>query len=61
MIGQRLMPRQYHHMGEMLGEQRVRKALENLKRTYAQGVSGMPMHKEFLQSYCPAERPDLRG
>ena len=40
MIGQRLMPRQYHHMGAMLGEQRVRKALENLKRTYAQSVSG---------------------
>ena len=32
MIGQRLMPRQYHHMGAMLGEQRVRRALENLKR-----------------------------
>jgi len=58
MVGQRLMPRQYHHMTEMLGEQRVRKALENLKRTYAQVVSGMPMHKEFLQRYCPADRPE---
>jgi tryptophan halogenase len=58
MVGQRLMPRQYHHMTAMLGEQRVRKALENLKRTYAQAVSGMPMHKEFLRSYCPADRPE---
>jgi tryptophan halogenase len=58
MLGQRLMPRQYHHMAAMLGEQRVRRALENLKRTYAQVVSGMPMHKEFLRSYCPAERPE---
>jgi tryptophan halogenase len=58
MVGQRLMPRQYHHMAAMLGEQRVRKALENLKRTYAQIVSGMPMHKEFLRQYCPADRPD---
>jgi tryptophan 7-halogenase len=58
MVGQRLMPRQHHHMTAMLGEQRIRKALENLKRTYAQAVSGMPMHKEFLRSYCPADRPE---
>ena len=58
MLGQRLMPRQYHHMAAMLGEQRTRKALENLKRTYAQLVSGMPMHKEFLRQYCPAEKLD---
>jgi len=56
MIGQRLMPRQYHHLGAMLGEQRVRKALENLRRGLAQGVAGMPLHKEFLQRYCPADR-----
>jgi tryptophan halogenase len=58
MIGQRLMPRQYHHMCETLSEQRVRKALENLKRTFAQSVSAMPMHKDFLKIYCPAERSD---
>ena len=56
------MPRQYHHMGEMLGEQRLRRALETLKRDLAHGVAAMPMHKEYLQRYCPAERPDsLKG
>jgi len=58
MLGQRLMPRQYHQMAAMLGGQRVRKALENLKRTYAHVVSGLPMHKEFLRQYCPADRPE---
>ena len=58
MVGQRLMPRQYHHMGEMLGEQRLRRALETLKRDLARGVAAMPMHKEYLQRYCPAEKPD---
>jgi tryptophan 7-halogenase len=62
MVGQRLMPRQYHHMGEMLGEQRLRRALETLKRDLARGVAAMPMHKEYLQRYCPAEKPDsLKG
>jgi tryptophan halogenase len=52
------MPRQFHQMAATLGEQRVRKALDNLRRTYAQIVSGMPMHKEFLRQYCPADRPE---
>jgi tryptophan halogenase len=45
----------------MLGEQRVRKALEKLKRSIAQAVSAMPMHKEFVRSYCPAATPDAKG
>ena len=28
MLGQRLRPRGYHHMGRMLGPERLRKALE---------------------------------
>jgi tryptophan halogenase len=58
MIGQRLMPRNYHRVSEMLCEQRVRKALESLARMHTQNVSAMPMHKDFLKIYCPAERPD---
>ncbi len=54
MIGQRLMPKHHHHMGAMLGEQRLRRALESLKSHISQGVSGMPRHKEFLRQYCPA-------
>ena len=31
MLGQRLRPRGYHHMGRMLGPERLRKALETLQ------------------------------
>jgi tryptophan halogenase len=61
MLGQRLMPRQYHRMGALLGEQRVRKALETLKGSIARGVAAMPLHKEFVRSYCPAATPDAKG
>jgi tryptophan halogenase len=61
MVGQRLMPRQYHRMGALLGEQRLRKALETLKGSIARGVAAMPMHKEFVRSYCPAGTPDAKG
>lgn len=56
MVGQRLLPRHHHHMGAMLGEQRLRRALDSLKTGLAHGVAGMPQHKEFLRQYCPAEK-----
>jgi tryptophan halogenase len=56
MLGQRLMPRQFHHMGGMLGAERLRRALESLQAGISRGVAGMPLHKDFLRSYCPADR-----
>jgi tryptophan 7-halogenase len=52
MLGQRLRPRTYHHMGRMLGPERLRKALDSLKGSIAGAVSRAPTHREFLQSYC---------
>jgi tryptophan 7-halogenase len=52
MLGQRLRPRGYHHMGRMLGPDRLRKALDTLKGSIEGAVSRMPTHREFLQSYC---------
>ena len=52
MLGQRLRPRGYHHMGRMLGPERLRKALDTLKGSIAGAVAKMPTHREFLESYC---------
>jgi tryptophan halogenase len=52
MLGQRLRPRGYHHMGRMLGPERLRKALDTLKGSIEGAVARMPTHREFLQSYC---------
>jgi len=52
MLGQRLRPRGYHHMGRMLGPERLRKALDTLQGSIAGAVAKMPTHREFLQSYC---------
>lgn len=54
MLGQRLTPRHYHHMGALLGEQRLRRALESLKGSIGRGVASMPEHRAFLERYCPA-------
>ena len=52
MLGQRLKPRGYHHMGRMLGPERLRTALDTLKGSIAGAVAKMPTHREFLNSYC---------
>ena len=53
MLGQGIMPSNHHHMGALLGDQRLRKALESLKGNIASAVDKMPTHAEFLKTYCP--------
>jgi tryptophan halogenase len=55
MLGQRLEPRGYHHIGRMLSDERLRVMLETLKANIAAAVAKMPTHKEFLEQYCGAE------
>ena len=52
MIGQRLRPRGYHHMGRMLGPERLKRALDTLAGSIAGAVEKMPTHREFLTAYC---------
>ena len=54
MLGQRMTPRHFHQMGALLGEQRLRRALESLKAGIARAVATMPEHKAFLERYCSA-------
>lgn len=54
MLGQRLRPRGYHHMGRMLGPERLKRALETLAGSISGAVEKMPTHREFLTAYCGA-------
>jgi tryptophan halogenase len=56
MVGQGLVPRNYHHMGSLLGERRLRRALESLKGNIARAVANMPEHRKFLDRYCATGR-----
>jgi tryptophan halogenase len=56
MLGQRLEPRGYHHMGRLLGEERLRQALDSLRNNIAGAVAKLPAHQDFLATYCaPAD------
>lgn len=54
MLGQRLEPEGYHHMGKIMGRESLGQALEGLKTNIAKAVARLPEHQEFLDSYCPA-------
>ena len=54
MIGQRVRPRGYHHMGRLMEMDRLRVALDTLKNSIGGAVARMPTHREFLNAYCAA-------
>ncbi|NYT40706.1 tryptophan 7-halogenase [Sphingomonas sp. R-74633] len=51
MLGQRLEPRSYHHMGRMIVEGELQTALGKLKSDIARTVAQMPAHQAFLERY----------
>jgi tryptophan halogenase len=57
MVGQGVMPRHHHHMGALLGDERLRRALDSLKGNIARAVAKMPEHRQFLLDYCSQARP----
>lgn len=55
MMGQGIMPKQYHPIAEMMEGDDLRRFLIGYKATIDQKVSQLPMHGDFLKQYCPME------
>lgn len=51
MRGQGLESKGYHHMGRIVGEGQLEKALADLKGQIDKAVSNMPKHGDFLRQY----------
>ncbi|WP_066801223.1 tryptophan halogenase family protein [Sphingomonas soli] len=51
MLGQRLEPKAWHQMGQLLGDAQLRGALADLKGNIRRAVDGMPAHQDFLDRY----------
>lgn len=54
MMGQRLKPKGYHHMGHMMTDDQLTRALDGLQASIAQAVSKLPKHQDFIDTYCAA-------
>jgi len=52
LLGQRVQPQAYHHMGRLMPPQQLKQALDDLKRNIAGMVARLPQHQAFLDAYC---------
>jgi tryptophan halogenase len=56
MLGQRIVPEQYHHFAKMMSDTDLQKFLSGLKGSINQAVAAMPSHQDFVDRYCRAAR-----
>jgi len=54
MLGQGIVPRQYHPSADLMGDEELSAFLETIRRNIEQTVSRLPSHQAYLSTYCPA-------
>jgi tryptophan 7-halogenase len=54
MLGQRIMPKSYHHAARILSDQELAKYLADFRATVTQAVARLPVHQDFVNQYCKA-------
>jgi tryptophan 7-halogenase len=52
LLGQRLKPKGYHHLAQLMPKEHLDRALGDLKSGIDKAVANMPSHQEFLKGYC---------
>ena len=54
MIGQGIVPEQYHQIADMMSQDELKRFLATLKNNVSMNVSQMPSHQQFIDYYCKA-------
>ncbi len=54
LLGQRVEPREYHHLARLMNRDHLHRALQDLSTQVATSVAKMPTHQAFLEQYCAA-------
>jgi tryptophan halogenase len=52
MLGQGLMPEQYHPIVNMMSDQELEKFLAGIDQTVTNLVGQLPSHRDFINHYC---------
>ncbi len=55
MLGQGIVPRQFHPLALALPEAEMRRLFETVRNPIRAAVQAMPSHSEFVRHYCPAD------
>ena len=54
MMGQGLIPEQYHPIVDLMGDDELQSFLDNIKLTVKRKVDNWPDHLDFIEQYCKA-------
>jgi len=54
LIGQGIIPEQYHTIAEIMSDKELGEFMNNMKKSIANAVDKLPSHVEFLEQYCKA-------
>ena len=54
MLGQGIMPENYHQLTRAMSDEGLMQFLENVRTQISRAVERMPSHQEFLDQYCKA-------
>lgn len=55
MLGQGLMPRQYHQVASIMSNEQLRTFMENFELSIRDSVNKLPTHQDFINQYCKAD------
>lgn len=55
MFGQGIMPQKYHPIVDQMSDRELERFLQGLKINVDKKLAQMPMHQEFIDSYCKAK------
>lgn len=57
MLGQGIMPEQYHHAVTMMSDKELHQFLNGYRKSINEAVSKLPSHDEFIKQYCKTSQP----
>ena len=52
MLGQRLEPKGYHHMGRLMSDDQIHMVLNGIRGNISKAVDRLPLHQVFVDQYC---------
>ena len=56
MLGQGLMPEEFHPIVNMMTDKELENFLNSIKASVNNLVDQLPSHQQFINSYCKAEK-----
>ena len=58
MLGQRVTPRSYHPLVDLIEDAELDQFIENVRHIIARCAEAMPPHEKFIARYCAADPPE---